>query len=113
MSGKEFADINLGYIDKETKKETIISVPEQVEETLIPNHELQHGYTYAVGVPEFNNASIYKIETRITTGNGKHNTQGIPSYDQIVKESVSAAFKNFTDSISSFSYIRIGINIII
>ena len=97
MAGVEFIDVNLGYGDNENGIEKIVYVPEQSENTLIPENILPCGHIFAVGESycsgEF---SIYRLENKIITGSGKFKTQGIPY--RIVAECIESAWAYFQDN---------------
>lgn len=92
MAGVEFIDTNLGYINNETSAETIVTVPEQSANTLVPEIKLKPGHVFAVGKSILNGeVSIYKLENKTVTGVGKMETQGIGNH-RSVKECVEAAW---------------------
>ncbi len=65
MAGIEFADVNLGYIDEETDQETVISVPEQTSNSLVPDTKLPAGHIFGVGKSSISNEMcIYRLENK-------------------------------------------------
>ena len=94
MAGIEFADVNLGYIDEETDQETVISVPEQTSNSLVPDTKLPAGHIFGVGKSSISNEMcIYRLENKTVKGTGKMETQGVNQKN--VKESVNAAWQFF------------------
>lgn len=97
IAGVEFMDTALGFVDTETGKETVVEVPEQAEDTLIPEGAPMVGHVYAVGKSmESGDAAIYRLENKKVSGNGKMDTQGVPMGARAVNESIRAA-KSFFD----------------
>ena len=96
MAGVEFIDVNLGYCDNENGIEKIVYVPEQSENTLIPENALPCGHIFAVG-KSFNSGEtcMYRLENKTINGSGKLRTQGVP-YGAIAQcvESAWAYFKD-------------------
>lgn len=111
MSGDEFADTNLGYVDRYGLL-TIVNVPEKCADSMISSDTLNPGYVYTAG-PSLRekNPSLFRIETKKILGSGNLITQGIISnYSRKLEEDVKAAwlqFKNdyclYNSSSDSFS----------
>lgn len=98
MAGVEFIDVNLGYIDDMEGSETIVTVPEQSSNTLIPEVKLPHGHIFAVGKSrDSGEMCVYRMENKTVRGSGKMETQGIGN-NRPVKECVSAAWAYFQDN---------------
>ena len=98
MTATEFNAIDLGYIDKQTKEEFIIEVPEQPKSALVFDGFEPAGYVYAVGKSVKNKVAIYRLENKLIEGNGKleaKNIEGIGYGDIQVKKSLIAAFNYF------------------
>lgn len=98
MAGVEFIDTNLGYIDLATNEETIVYVPEQNTNTLIPDQKLKAGHVFAVGKSVFGDVAVYRLENKAINGTQKLDTQGIPGHMKAVKECVNAAFIYFAEN---------------
>ena len=94
MAGVEFIDVNLGYIDLDTQEATIVYVPEQNNDTLIPDVPLLPGHVYSIGRNHDGDMAIYKLENRAVSGEFKFKTEGIGN-NRPVRESMEAAFKYF------------------
>ncbi len=97
MAGVEFIDVNLGYIDN-SEEETVVGVPEQSVNTLIPDTKLPNGHVFAIGKGIYSGEmAVYRLENKTIRGNGKLETQGVGSA-RPVKECVNAAFTYFMNN---------------
>ena len=99
MAGEEFADVDLGYVTCDGK-EIIVYVPEQSDDTLIPDVEILPGHIHAIGrsladgIP-----AVYRMENKAIRGNGKMELQGVVGNGaRVVKESIDAAWFFFLDN---------------
>ena len=100
MAGVEFADVALGYVD-EYGSETVVSVPEQASNTLIPAEKLPAGHVFALGANQIDGeVAVYRLENKVIRGNGKMETQGIGG-NRSVNECVDAAWYYFMDKARS------------
>ena len=100
MAGVEFADVALGYVD-EYGSETVVSVPEQASNTLIPAEKLPAGYVFALGASEDDGeVAVYRLENKVIRGNGKMERQGI-SGSRAVNECIDAAWYYFVDKVKT------------
>ena len=100
MAGVEFADVALGYVD-EFGSETVVSVPEQASNTLIPAEKLPAGHVFALGANQIDGeVAVYRLENKVIRGNGKMETQGIGG-NRAVNECVDAAWYYFMDKARS------------
>lgn len=98
MAGVEFADVALGYVD-EYGSETVVSVPEQASNTLIPAEKLPAGHVFALGANQIDGeVAVYRLENKVIRGNGKMETQGIGG-NRSVNECVDAAWYYFMDKV--------------
>lgn len=97
MAGVEFIDVNLGFVDIEEGIESIISVPEQTSNTLIPEIKMPFGHVFAVGKSQTGEMCVYRLENKTVKGSGKMETQGVGN-NRPVKESVSASWAYFQDN---------------
>lgn len=100
MAGIEFIDVNLGFVDSEEGVETIVSVPEQTSNTLIPDIKLPFGHVFAIGKSQAGEMCIYRLENKIVRGSGKMETQGVGN-NRAVKESVAASWAYFQNNARS------------
>lgn len=95
MAGIEFIDVNLGYVDTENPAESVIvSVPEQADDTLIPDTPLPPGHIFAVGMSMGDETAVYKLENKAIAGEMKFRSEGI-GYNKPVNDSMDAAFQQF------------------
>lgn len=97
MAGVEFIDVNLGFVDSEEGTETIVSVPEQTSNTLIPEIKLPFGHVFAIGKSQSGEMCVYRLENKTVKGSGKMETQGVGN-NRPVRESVSASWAYFQDN---------------
>lgn len=107
MAGEEFADIDLGYIT-EDGLETIVYVPEQSDETLIPSESPAPGHVFAVGRSmNDGNPAVYRMENKVIRGIGKTELQGVRGYGATaVKESINAAWVYFLNNIQKVKHVE-------
>lgn len=75
LGGLEFWDTNFSYIDKESKKETYVSVNEGGSKALISQDPLPPGVVYTVSVGG-GKTSLLKVESIVVPGSGKQNISG-------------------------------------
>lgn len=100
MAGVEFADVALGYVD-EYGSETVVSVPEQASNTLIPAEKLPAGHVFALGASEDDGeVAVYRLENKVIRDNGKMERQGI-SGSRAVNECIDAAWYYFVDKVKT------------
>ncbi len=97
IEGGEYADVNLGFVDKEEGIEEIVTVPEQTPDTLIPDAKLPFGHVFAVGKGSSGEVGVYRLENTAVRGSGDLETQDIGN-DRQVKEAINAAFKYFENN---------------
>jgi len=98
MAGIEFIDVNLGYIDIDNNLETVVPVPEQSSNTLIPEYKLKPGHVFAIGTSATSGeVCIYKLENKIVKGSGKLDTQGVGNV-RTVRECIDAAWHYFQEN---------------
>ncbi len=102
IGGMEFYDVNFSYIDNETFEEEYVPVPEQSSGTLIPDGIGKPGHLYSVSRGESGMIGVFKLETQMTSGNGKFERTGIGSNSR-AKESVDNAYKYLKANSSSIS----------
>jgi ATP-dependent Lon protease len=77
MGGMEYRAVNFSYTDLETKEEVYVTVPEEAEDTLIPQGTQRPGTVYTIGEDGGRN-SVFRLETQALPGTGKSNTSGVP-----------------------------------
>lgn len=101
MNPSEFSDVSLGYIDNMTDEEYIVSLPEQVNGTLVFEGFENPGYVYAIGKSLDDKVGVYRLENKLLSGTGKFgskNVEGLPTRAKPVKDSITAAFNYFSDN---------------
>lgn len=89
IGGMEYRAVNFSYIDLETREEVFVTVPEEAEETLIPQGTQQPGTIYTIGESESRNA-VFRIETQTLPGKGKKSISGTPGSE--MKEEFQTAY---------------------
>lgn len=102
IGGMEFYDVNFSYIDKETYDEHFVPVPEQGSTGLIPENEGKPGQVYTVAYDADERLSLIKLESQMTTGNGKTSWTGIQS-NRLAKEEMDTAFNYLKANFSQVS----------
>lgn len=91
----EFADVDLGYIDNDTKQEIVVTIPEKPDGTLIPDVSPEAGHVFAIGQGGSGHVAIYCLQNSKVTGSGKlSNLEGLGSSAQ-AKTSIRSAFDYF------------------
>lgn len=75
IGGMEFWDTNFSYIDKETREEVFVTVPEERGSNLIEGQPLSPGVSYSVSQGSAG-LSLIRIEVSAISGNGKLNISG-------------------------------------
>lgn len=96
MQGSEYADVDLGYIDKLTGQETIVYTAEYTRSTLVNEEKLNAGHVYGVGIGLNNdNVGVFKLENRVIKGEGKFIFEKV--YSIYGKECFNGAWALFKD----------------
>jgi ATP-dependent Lon protease len=99
IGGMEFFDVNFSYIDNETFEEFFVNVPEQGGSKLIPAGIANPGVAHFVSESATGKLGIYRVETQMTPGTGKHSTSGFGS-DTSAKEQVRVGFEYFKGNLN-------------
>lgn len=102
LGGLEFFDVNFSYIDNETLEEFFVSVPEQGGSELIPAGMPKPGVVHLVTQAESGMTGLYRFETQMTAGNGKHSVSGLGSSTS-AKEAIRVGFDYFKGNLSRVS----------
>ena len=77
MAGIEFIDVGLGYADAENPAESVVvPVPEQADDTLVPDAPLPPGHVFAIGTSVGDETAVYKLENKAIAGEMKFRTEG-------------------------------------
>jgi ATP-dependent Lon protease len=99
IGGMEFYDVHFSYIDQETLDEKFINVPEQGGNKLIPEGPMHAGVVHTISAGSSGNLGLYRFETQMTSGNGKHNTSGFGT-NSLAKESIKVGFEFFKQNLN-------------
>lgn len=94
--------MNFSYIDNESLEEFFVSVPEQGGSELIPAGQPKPGVVHLVTQADSGMAGLYRFETQMTAGNGKHAVSGLGS-NTAAKESIRVGFDYFKGNLSRIS----------
>lgn len=98
MAGVEFMDVSLGYVDSENPADArVIYVPEQSENTLVPEAPLQPGHVFAVGRSVDDEYAVYKLENKAVAGSFRFENEGIGG-NRAARESIEAAWRCFENN---------------
>ena len=104
ISGEEFSNIDLGYIDSHGVS-TIVGVPEKPVDSIIPNAKLKAGHVFTAGTSIRDKIpSLFKMEVTSTIGEGNLITQGVQSsYSLKMAESIKAGWYQFKEKVALFT----------
>ncbi|EJM7590052.1 protease Lon-related BREX system protein BrxL [Citrobacter freundii] len=102
LGGLEFFDVNFSYIDNESLEEFFVSVPEQGGSKLIPAGMPKPGVVHLVTQADSGMTGLYRFETQMTAGNGKHAVSGLGS-NTAAKEAIRVGFDYFKGNLSRIS----------
>jgi ATP-dependent Lon protease len=94
--------MHFSYIDNETLEEFFVNVPEQGGSHLIPEGLLKPGVVHLVTKGATDQLGLYRFETQMTAGNGKHTAFGFGS-NTASKESVRVGFDYFKGNLNRIS----------
>lgn len=97
MAGIEFMDVKLGYSDIDAPSgNVVVRVPEQADDSLIPDATLQPGHVHAIGRAADDDMAVYKLENRAVSGNGRFHIEGV-SGSAKTRDALDAAFRQFQE----------------
>ena len=102
LGGMEFFDVHFSYIDNETLEEFFVNVPEQGGSQLIPEGVSKPGVVHLVTKGATEQPGLYRFETQMTAGNGKHSVSGLGS-NTASKESIRVGFDYFKGNLNRIS----------
>lgn len=102
LGGLEFFDVNFSYIDNESLEEFFVSVPEQGGSELIPAGMPKPGVVHLVTQADSGMTGLYRFETQMTAGNGKHAVSGLGS-NTAAKEAIRVGFDYFKGNLNRIS----------
>jgi ATP-dependent Lon protease len=91
MGGLEYWAVNFSYLDKETRQETFVAVPEQGGGGLILPGQPNPGVVYTVGTDlEQGRHAIFRIEAQAMKGRGGTRITGAPS--RAMRDAIQTAY---------------------
>lgn len=97
MAGIEFMDVNLGYSELDNPAAvTIVGVPEQSDNSLVPEAPLQPGHVFGIGRSIEGKHAVYKLENKAVAGSCHFQYEGIGS--RSARESIDAAWSYFVNN---------------
>lgn len=97
MAGIEFMDVNLGYSELDNPAAvTIVGVPEQSVNSLVPEVPLQAGHVFGIGRSIEGKHAVYKLENKAIAGSCHFQSEGIGSRG--ARESIDAAWNYFVNN---------------
>lgn len=102
LGGLEFFDVNFSYIDNDSLEEFFVCVPEQGGSELIPAGMQKPGVVHLVTQADSGMTGLYRFETQMMAGNGKHAVSGLGS-NTAAKEAVRVGFDYFKGNLSRIS----------
>lgn len=102
LGGMEFFDVHFSYLDNESLEELFVNVPEQGGSKLIPEGMGKPGVVHMVTKGGSSQLGLYRFETQMTPGNGKHSTSGLGS-NTPAKEAIRIGFDYFKGNLNRIS----------
>lgn len=102
LGGLEFFDVNFSYLDNETLEEFFVSVPEQGGSELIPPGQPKPGVVHLVTQADSGLTGLYRFETQMMAGSGKHSVSGLGSNTN-AKEAIRVGFDYFKGNLNRIS----------
>ena len=102
LGGMEFFDVHFSYLDNESLEELFVNVPEQGGSKLIPEGMGKPGVVHMVTKGSSSQLGLYRFETQMTPGNGKHSTSGLGS-NTPAKEAIRIGFDYFKGNLNRIS----------
>ncbi len=102
LGGMEFFDVHFSYIDNESLEEFFVNVPEQGGSKLIPEGLPRAGVVHLVTQGSTGQLGLYRYETQMMAGSGKHSVSGLGS-NTAAKEAVRVGFDYFKGNLNRIS----------
>ncbi|NLF02166.1 MAG: protease Lon-related BREX system protein BrxL [Anaerolineales bacterium] len=90
MGSFEYYRTSFSYIDRETREEWYVGVPEEGGRSLISTDPLSPGSVYTASVDEQGRASLYRLEVGCSSGTGKMRIGG--GTNSAMRDSIQRAF---------------------
>ena len=102
LGGMEFFDVHFSYIDNESLEEFFVSVPEQGGSKLIAEGVPRPGVVHLVTQGSTDKLGLYRYETQMMPGSGKHSVSGLGS-NTAAKEAIRIGFDYFKGNLKRIS----------
>jgi len=94
IGGMEFYDVHFSFIDKETREEFFVALPEQGGAALMPPEPPNPGHIYTIVAGQQGMLGLYRIELSTLQGSGKLVKAGLANHSK-ARDSVNIAFNFF------------------
>ena len=102
LGGMEFFDVHFSYIDNESLEEFFVNVPEQGGSKLIAEGVPRPGVVHLVTQGSSDKLGLYRYETQMMPGSGKHSVSGLGS-NTAAKEAIRIGFDYFKGNLKRIS----------
>lgn len=102
LGGMEFFDVHFSYIDNESLEELFVNVPEQGGSKLIAEGVPRPGVVHLVTQGSTDKLGLYRYETQMMPGSGKHSVSGLGS-NTAAKEAIRIGFDYFKGNLKRIS----------
>ncbi|WP_296241692.1 MULTISPECIES: protease Lon-related BREX system protein BrxL [unclassified Psychrobacter] len=102
LGGMEFFDVHFSYIDNESLEEFFVNVPEQGGSKLIAEGVPRPGVVHLVTQGSTDKLGLYRYETQMMPGSGKHSVSGLGS-NTAAKEAIRIGFDYFKGNLKRIS----------
>lgn len=102
LGGMEFFDVHFSYIDNESLEEFFVNVPEQGGSKLISEGVPRPGVVHLVTQGSTDKLGLYRYETQMMPGSGKHSVSGLGS-NTAAKEAIRIGFDYFKGNLKRIS----------
>ena len=102
LGGMEFFDVHFSYIDNESLEELFVNVPEQGGSKLIAEGVPRPGVVHLVTQGSTDKLGLYRYETQMMPGSGKHSVSGLGS-NTAAKEAIRVGFDYFKGNLKRIS----------
>lgn len=102
LGGMEFFDVHFSYIDNDSLEEFFVNVPEQGGSKLIAEGVPRPGVVHLVTQGSTDKLGLYRYETQMMPGSGKHSVSGLGS-NTAAKEAIRIGFDYFKGNLKRIS----------
>ncbi len=104
MGGVEYWNTSLSYVDKQTREERFVPVPEQGEASVIPPDPLPPGATFTVGLDvDAGRYALFRVEVALMKGSGYVVTGAA---GPVMREAVRTAYDYLRSNLHRFTIDR-------